>query len=101
MSVADIISPGDLLQAFGAEPPLVAGRLQRLLLPSYFPNSEDGPSLVAHLLRISPAAGVAFCTCLCGFKGGVAACPNLLKMFPYGVRVRVDHFIQSSDISFP
>lgn len=69
LSVTEIVSPEDLLHALAVETPLVANRLQKLLLPSYFPNAEEGPSLVAYLLRTRPAAGLAFCSTLCGAKG--------------------------------
>lgn len=67
--MTDLASAESLLAALGSEPPVVARRLQRLLLPSYFPNTQDGPSLVAYLLRSCPAAGLAFCTCLPGSNG--------------------------------
>lgn len=69
LAVTDIASPEDLLHALGQEAPAVAARIQRLLLPSYFPNTEEGPALVAYLLRSRPAAGLAFCDFLCGAKG--------------------------------
>ena len=69
LSVTDLVSPEDLLDALSTEAPSVSRRIQRLLLPSYFPNTEEGPSLVAYLLRTSPAAGHAFCRCLAGTSG--------------------------------
>ena len=75
LSVTDLVLPEDLLDALSMEAPSVSRRIQRLLLPSYFPNMEDGPSQVAYLLRTSPAAGQAFCRCLTGTSGkGLAPC---------------------------
>ena len=73
LSVTDIVAAEGLLSALGSEPPMVARRIQRLLLPAYFPNTQDGPSLVAYLLRSCPTAGLAFCTCLPGSNGKGAA----------------------------
>ena len=53
----------------GVEPPVVKRRIQRLLLHAYFSNTQDGPSLMAYLLRSCPTAGLAFCTCLPGSNG--------------------------------
>jgi hypothetical protein len=66
LSVTDLVSVESLLTALGSEPAAIARRVQRLLLPSYFPNTQDGPSLVAYLLRTCPAAGQAFCSRLPG-----------------------------------
>lgn len=57
-----------LVQAMATDSAQVAGRIQRLLLPSYFPGPEEGPALVAALLRQSPQAGRAFCQFLAGHQ---------------------------------
>ena len=44
----------------------MTARLQRLLQPSYYPGPDEGPALVAALLRQSPAAGATFCAALAG-----------------------------------
>ena len=66
LSVTQLVTPEDLLDSLALESSGISSRLQQLLLPSYFPNLEEGPSLVAYLLRQCPEAGKAFCRCLAG-----------------------------------
>ena len=72
-----IVDVQKLLEAMAADVPSVSTRIQQLLLPSFFPDAQMGPSLVAALLRSSPTAGKAFCLYLAGAHmpstGGVAA----------------------------
>lgn len=75
MSFAEVVPLEALLSALGTDAPPVAGRLQRLLLPSFLPGPEAGPACLAQLLRGSPSAGRAFCAFLAG--GGV--CPLSLQ----------------------
>ncbi len=92
MAVTDIASPEDLLSALGQESPAVAARIQRLLLPSYFPNIEDGPALVAYLLRSRPEAGLAFCDFLCGSKArGKGSLSQQMYFIPALPRMRRHH----------
>ncbi|DBA71994.1 TPA: hypothetical protein ACH3X2_010737 [Trebouxia sp. C0005] len=60
----DIVDVEQLLDVMGQDVPQVAERVQRLLLPSYFPDGGEGPARVAMLLRQKPSAGKAFCACL-------------------------------------
>lgn len=69
LSVTNLVTPEDLLAAMATETPAVCGKIHRLLLPSYFPNAEEGPALVAYLLRTSPSAGCAFCRSVPGNPG--------------------------------
>lgn len=55
-----------LLEVMALDVAAVSERIQRLLLPTFFPNPEAGPAVVAALLRKSPAAGKAFCQYLAG-----------------------------------
>jgi len=73
----EIVDIQKLLDVMSSDVPSVSGRIQRLLLPSYFPDAETGPAMVAALLRSSPPAGYAFCLYLAGVYipqvGGVGA----------------------------
>lgn len=73
----DIVDVHKLLDVMTSDTPAVSERIQRLLLPSYFPDAETGPAMVAALLRASPEAGRAFCLYLAGAHmpgtGGVGA----------------------------
>ncbi|KAL0037621.1 hypothetical protein WJX77_005190 [Trebouxia sp. C0004] len=60
----DIVDVEQLLNVMGQDVPQVAERVQRLLLPSYFPDGGEGPARVAMLLRQNPTAGKAFCASL-------------------------------------
>eukprot|EP00887_Chlorella_sp_A99_P007770 scaffold20.g7770.t1 len=75
----DVVDLPRLLDVMAGDAPAVSERIQRLLLPSYFPDLESGPALVAALLRTSPDAGKAFCQYLVGVYqpqgGGVAVTP--------------------------
>lgn len=62
----DVVAPQRLLDVMASDVPPVSERIQRLLLPSYLPDLESGPALVAALLRTSPDAGRAFCQYLVG-----------------------------------
>lgn len=44
-------------------------KLQRLLQPSFYPGPEQGPALVAALLRQAPEAGRSFCAAAAGCLG--------------------------------
>ena len=55
-----------LLDILAQDTAAVSERVQRLLLPTFFPNPESGPATLAHLLRTSPGAGRAFCQFLAG-----------------------------------
>lgn len=72
-----MVSVEKLLEVMAVDVPAVSGRIQQLLLPTYFPDAETGPALVAALLRTSPNAGKSFCLFLAGAYmptlGGVAA----------------------------
>ncbi len=72
-----IVTSNKLLDVMAADIPAVSSRIQHLLLPTYFPDSKMGPSLMAALLRSHPEAGKAFCLYLVGAHmpaaGGVAA----------------------------
>lgn len=59
-----------LLEAIASDVPSVCERIQKLLLPSYFPDVNNGPPLIAALLRTSPEAGRAFCCYLTGTQPG-------------------------------
>ena len=72
MSFAEVVPLEALQSALGTDAPPVAGRLQRLLLPSFLPGPEAGPACLAQLLRGSPRAGRAFCAFL---AGGAGVCP--------------------------
>ncbi|KAL3138948.1 hypothetical protein ABBQ32_005760 [Trebouxia sp. C0010 RCD-2024] len=61
----DIVDVEELLGAMAQDVPQVAHRIQKLLLPSYFPDGNEGPARVAALLRQNPPAGRAFCASLC------------------------------------
>lgn len=76
MSFAEVVPLEALLSALGTDAPPVAGRLQRLLLPSFLPGPEAGPACLAQLLRGSPSAGRAFCAFL---AGGAGVCPMSLQ----------------------
>jgi hypothetical protein len=62
----DVVGVQKLLEVMATDVPAVSERVQRLLLPSYFPDAAAGPALVAALLRASPHAGRAFCHYLAG-----------------------------------
>ncbi|KAK9830117.1 hypothetical protein WJX72_009857 [[Myrmecia] bisecta] len=62
----DIVALDTLLDVMATDAPPVSERIQRLLLPSYFPDVEEGPARVAALLRTCPEAGKAFCQFLVG-----------------------------------
>lgn len=55
-----------LLDVLAQDVAPVSERIQRLLLPTFFPNADTGPALVAALLRKCPGAGKAFCQYLVG-----------------------------------
>ncbi len=55
-----------LLQLIATDTNAVSSKIQALLLPSFFPNLEEGPAFVVALLRKHPMAGVAFCGLLAG-----------------------------------
>ncbi|PNH03936.1 Condensin-2 complex subunit G2 [Tetrabaena socialis] len=57
-----VVPPEALLEAVARDAePEVARKITQILVPSYFPNAQEGPVLVAALLRSQPAAGQAFC----------------------------------------
>ena len=72
-----VVTMEKLLEVMAVDVPAVSGRIQQLLLPTYFPDPETGTALVAALLRTSPNAGKSFCLFLSGAHmptlGGVAA----------------------------
>ena len=57
----DVVPLGLLLDAMSQDSPSVSTRIQSILVPSYFPNPEEGSARVAMLLKANPAAGQAFC----------------------------------------
>jgi hypothetical protein len=61
-----VVGVPQLLEVMASDVPAVSGRVQRLLLPSLLPDAEQGPALMAALLRSQPAAGRAFCAYLVG-----------------------------------
>ena len=57
----EVVSLDALLQLMGSDAAVVTNKIQALLLPSYFPSMEEGPSYIVALLRQHPMAGAAFC----------------------------------------
>ena len=64
--VTELGDPSDLLESLSKDTDKVGRKILRMLLSTYFPNPEDGPPIIAHLLRICPEAGQAFCKHLAG-----------------------------------
>lgn len=56
----------DLLDSLAVETYEIAAKIQKVLIPTYFPDRETGPALVAELLQEKPEAGLAF---LCNLAG--------------------------------
>ncbi|KXZ52217.1 hypothetical protein GPECTOR_10g848 [Gonium pectorale] len=57
-----VVPPEQLLEAVaGDAEPAVARKIARILIPSYFPNAQEGSARVGALLRAQPKAGLAFC----------------------------------------
>ncbi|GAB4819198.1 hypothetical protein N2152v2_006244 [Parachlorella kessleri] len=62
----DVVPVEKLLDILAQDTAAVSERVQRLLLPTFFPNPEAGAATLAALLRNSPGAGRAFCQFLAG-----------------------------------
>lgn len=63
-----VVSVQDLLGVLASDGPEITRRVQELLLPSFVPDVESAPALLAALLRAQPDAG----TKLCGYLAGAA-----------------------------
>ncbi|CAD7697938.1 unnamed protein product, partial [Ostreobium quekettii] len=61
---SDIVSVDVLIDMMAKDIQTVSKRIHSLLLPSLFPDLQQGPGIVAMLLRRSPSAGLRFCKAL-------------------------------------
>ncbi|GIL49988.1 hypothetical protein Vafri_6095 [Volvox africanus] len=57
-----VVPPEELLEVIAVEKnPAVTRKISKMLVPSYFPNAQEGSARLGALLRSKPEAGLAFC----------------------------------------
>ncbi|GFR43490.1 hypothetical protein Agub_g4576 [Astrephomene gubernaculifera] len=62
LPISSVVSLEHLLETLAVDAnPEVAGKIARILVPSYFPNAQEGAARLGALLRSKPEAGLAFC----------------------------------------